>query len=70
MRVSPVEDVICLEPVAAFGIAPIRDVIACPLDEVLELPVPDYGIEHLFHLPLFFSVDFHRGRWGYNLAGV
>ena len=45
MRVPPVDDVNCLEPVDVLGIAPVGDVIACPLDEVLELPVCDLGIQ-------------------------
>ena len=70
MGVSSVEDVDCLEPVDVLGVAPIRDVVAWPFDEVLELPVPDLGIELLFNLPFFFSVDFHWWRWWYDWAGV
>ena len=44
MRVPPVEDIDCLEPVDVLGIMPVGDVITCLLDEVLELPVPDLGI--------------------------
>ena len=64
------EDVNTLEPVDVLGVAPIRDVVARPFDEVLELLVPNLGIEHFLHLPFFFSVDFHWWRWGYDLAGV
>ena len=60
MGVSSVEDIDCLEPVDGLGVVLIRNVIARPCDEVLELPVSDLGIEHLFHLSFFFSVDFHR----------
>ena len=70
MGISSVEDVDCLEPVDILGVVPIRDIIARPLDEVLEFSVSDLAIEYLFHLPFLFSVDFHRrGRW-YDLAGV
>ena len=40
------EDVDCLKPVNVLGVAPIRDIVARPLDEVLEFPVSDFGIEH------------------------
>ena len=55
-----VEDVDCLEPVDVLGVAPIRDIVARPLDEVLKFSVSDFGIEHLFHLSFLFSVNFHR----------
>ena len=64
------EDVDGLKPVDILGISPIGDVISCPFDEVLELPVPDFGIQHFFHLLLLFSIDFHRWWWRYDLAGV
>ena len=70
MGVFLVEDVDRLESVDVLGIAPIRNVIACPFDEVLELPVPDLGIKQLFHLLFFFPVDFHWWRQWYDLGGV
>ena len=64
------EDVDRLEPVDVLVFTPIGDIIARSLDEVLEFPVSDLGDEHLFHLPFFFSVNFHwRWRW-YDLARV
>ena len=56
------EDVDCSEPVDVLGVAPIEDIVAGPFDEVLELPVSDLGVSHLFHLLLGFSVDFHQWR--------
>ena len=65
-----VEDVDCLEPVDVLGVVPIGDIVARPVDEVLEFSISDFGIEHPFNLPFLISVDFHwRGRW-YDLAMV
>ena len=70
MGVSSVEDVDCLEPVDVLGVAPIGDIVARPLHEVLEFSVSYFGMEHLLHLSFLFSVNFHRrGQW-YDLAGV
>ena len=54
------EDVDCLETVVVVGVMPIGNVMNRLLDEVLEFPVPNFGIEYLFHVSFFFSVDFHR----------
>ena len=51
MGVPLVEDVDCFESVDVLGVAPVADVMAHPFDEVLELPVPDLGVEQPYQVP-------------------
>ena len=39
------EDVDCLEPIDVLGVAPIGDIVAHPLDEILEFSVSDLDIK-------------------------